>query len=218
MKREVRELAKRFCVYDEKLINILISDCYKRYEAERANGNTDEEARRLCLEAAELAVRSHIKPRNPYEFILKTTIFALILSLIEILWRQADMTEIYTFDMTVAAVGFLGLFVYAVVTRRKRYWYDYVILAVLAVAWTASCLQLQFYLLRGSLPDRYWIASYVFPCMIRMDVYRRETIDAPFLQTGYDILWSFQFLASLISFVAVFIAFIKHNKKKRNKK
>lgn len=64
------------------------------------------------------------------------------------------------------------------------------------------------------MPDRYWSADYIFPCVIKIFTYITETIDPPnYVLFDQKIFISLNIVISLIELIIIGILYIREKKK-----
>ncbi|MDE7086942.1 MAG: hypothetical protein K2O67_01995 [Clostridia bacterium] len=172
IKKHIRGILKDYSVGNKQLENELISACSEECEKQLADGIEADTAFNASVANVESALKENLKKKNKFAFPLTISCFVLIVAIMEMIAPSIyyGAQYFYVNEMSVAILALTAGLIYTAIEWRKYRWYDFVVLAVFLTSWLATLIQIGVFtlLLSPSMPDRYYAAEYVFPCIIKL--------------------------------------------------
>lgn len=216
IKNYVHETMKNYDVNDRKLAKELISACCDEYEMQLSNGAGEEEAYSAAVANIEEIVKSKVSPRNKFTFALGMGVFALLLSVAEMIASLLVRNiEFYSVEIPAVWLGFgVIIILYLIFKRRSYRWFDFVVLGVLILSWFATLYQLLGAFLFNYTPGSYNDLNFIFPCIFDYRVHREWMGDGVYSTASY---FYSNFLVSLAVFITTFALFIRQKFKLKAK-
>lgn len=211
---------KEYNVDDGKLRKEIITACCDEYDFRLSAGLSSCDAYNAAVADVDGILRLKSRGKaNKFRFIFIVSVCAFAVSLFEILLQWLAMHEeaTYAVELMMAFIALTALIVYAAVKHKKMHWFDYVILIVLWLAWTASFLQTAWYVYGwNELIDRQYM-SFEFPCFFTLKKYvYEEPWRDTLLSVSTTYIYCFELIASFIALAATSVFYIRENLKRKS--
>lgn len=214
IKLYIKDKLKSYKVYKNDRFYELYNSCIDEYELQINNGLNDKDAFELAVQDVEGIISSYLnKGENKYSFSILICFVALFVSILEMLFTfSVNTLNIYGLEMLIFIVILLIFFGYSIVTKKNRRWYEYLIIIIFFVTWVITYLQIGKYYFRGTMPNIYYTADFIFPCIINIQVWYRESANLLFDISANLYLIDLNFIISILMTILMTILNMKQKK------
>ena len=221
MKKKVKDIAasywKDHCLdqrRSERQMTCLIEEEY----CSRVESGMD--SRQAEAQAVEYVQKrfDDICRKSSYDFALKIALshFAAAVTEFIISWLFHPALEILVFEMVASTLAALGVLAYLIATRAKRHWYDFAAVILFLLSWASSLVQIGIYAYHATLPNVYWTAKYIFPCVINISKYQADPEGClNYFLANEKSAVCLNFLISVIMLAVASVLYIRQAKKRR---
>lgn len=216
IKKYIRSVMKSYNVFNENLEKELIISCLDEYHMQLSNGQNENSSFNYAISEVESIIKQMGPKKNIFSFSLIICIIFFYISIAEFLISVLFSSEldIYGAEMLIVSCALVVLLCYTVIGRRRRKWFNVVVISLLLLSWIITLGQIGIYAFHATMPDRYWSADYIFPCVIKIFTYITETIDPPnYVLFDQKIFISLNIVISLIELIIIGILYIREKKK-----
>ncbi len=212
----VTDLLKRYGVYEKSFAENIAKERQEIYLDLLKDGKSHESAMQEALNGLDGMAKERLKPKDKYAFSLILSLFALALSLIEMIIPIFYVNASgYLGETSFAVISFFSVLVYSLINARKFRAFDLILPFVFLISWIFTYSQLFSYMFHWN-PYIVYNASYIFPCVIKILRYVKSH-PSPFendaVYTNSIYIPCFNFLISLIITITLLILRYKENKK-----
>ena len=192
IKLYIKDKLKSYKAYKNDRFYELYNSCIDEYELQINNGLNDKDAFELAVQDVEGIISSYLnKAENTF---------------------SVNTLNIYGLEMLIFIVILLIFFGYSIVTKKNRRWYEYLIIIIFFVTWVITYLQIGKYYFRGTMPNIYYTADFIFPCIINIQVWYRENTNLLFDISANLYLIDLNFIISILMTILMTILNMKQKK------
>ena len=157
--------------------------------------------------------------KNPYNFSLSISSFALIIGVILMLLGILVSDVLYTFSILypICFIIFLFIFIYVCITHKKRNWFDFLISGLLLLATLIIFIETLVFFYRARTGDFYYSLFYDFPGILHFNRHILVNVEPLEYEISNSIMLFDPIL--IISFICfaislLFVSLENENKKK----
>ena len=215
IKKHIKDVMKRHRIYNKNLEEELVAYGLDEYHMQLLNGQDETMSLEFAITKVESLIKQMDSPKNKFNFSLIICIIFFCISLAEFLVSVLfnNVLDIYGAEMLFVICALLVLFIYTISSRKRRKWFNVLIVSLLLLSWGITLGQVGIYAYHSTMPYTYWTAQYIFPCVIKIATYMKEAVCPPnYVLSSQNILISFNLITSFIGLIATIILHIKEKK------